>query len=227
MRSQISFTSFDERMKQINHIQVCDVYYAFSHEHPRMVYVDDYENIDSINSLTEKSDVIARVRYKSRRQENNIMITEVEVLDLYKGNTHKSIFIYELGYISSDKEIMTLMSPTFFIQENQDYFVFLKQALPENQDYYNIVNTCLGLYPIKDELVIKRIVLKDERDIMLSLSDVKKYSLLDISYSLNQEEKDEKKSEFIYHEHIEKYKKYASILFEKYLHKKVKVTLTQ
>lgn len=206
-------SSFDEAFSKFDQLTFSNVYSAFSSDRPRMIYLDDYENIASINDLINKSHVIAKVHFYSRKQIHNVIETTVTVKECFKGNVSDLLTIYEPAYISNDYDSIQIIGSNKLLEKDIDYLVFLKKALPDNKHYYNFVNTILGYYPIKEKLCIKEILYKD--NITIPLKSIKNIDLIKIH--INKYDEEDKQMIEEYQNTCKNYDQYYNVLFEKYL----------
>lgn len=204
---------FEEAFSNLNQLTLNNVYSAFSTDHPRMLYLDDYENMNSVNDLINKSDVIAKVQFHSRKQIHNVIETTVTVKECFKGDTSNQITIYEPAFISNNYNSIQIMGSNKLLEQDIDYLVCLIDALPDNKNYYNFINTILGYYPIKEQINIKEISYKD--NITLTLDEIKNIDLLKIRFDeYNEVDKQMIKE---YQNTCNKYKLYRNALFKMYL----------
>lgn len=184
IRSHVVFSTFDERLSLTSYVQFDDLCLGFDeNESDKGRYHAGYSATHSLEELIDKSDFIARVHYKSREQNISVIETTVDVIEVYKGNEIDKAVIYEPGYISSFYEFLTSYSSTHFIEDNYDYIVFLQNALPEDKNYYNYVNTVCSLCPIKDEILIKELKYKEgDESVQITMEDYNKYDMFIMEY---------------------------------------------
>ena len=215
LRTKTLTTTFDESYKKCQTVDLYNSFEAFYPLHPRPLYLDDYENIDSIDDLFEKSDVIVTVKYHSRAQKHNVIETDVTVLDCYKGNVKKNISVYEPAFIRGDLKEMFLYQSTPLMKENEMYLLFLKEAISNN--YYNLTNNCLAMYSLKKELTYKQFKVDDRQALSLPLSQIVQldYMVIDYSKCMDLLSEEERKAVTDYQNHIRQYEQYHMAIFER------------
>lgn len=220
-RSKVEFTTFDERLSQTPYVQIEDLYYGFSEEKTMTEYQADYTATHSLKELIDNSDLIAKVHFKSRQQKISVIETTVEIKEVYKGNKNQTITIYEPGYTSHYYDFLTTYSSTHFIKDDYDYIVFLQNALPDNHNYYNYVNTLYSLYPVKDKILTKQLEYTEgDEDIHITMSDYDQYDQFFVKYK-GVEDEETKKAIKQYYKQYEEYPKIAEKVYKKYLNRDI------
>ncbi len=94
------------------------------------------------------------------------------------------------------------------LHKNQEYIVFLKKSLSEDNMHYNYMNTCLGAYHIKDNLDIQTFILKGGEDI--KFKKILNFDVIKLEYSELPEEILDKEPIDSYYSHINKYEEFHS-----------------
>lgn len=112
-----------------------------------MVYEND---VDTFTALYEKSDLIVEGSLVQRSQDINTVCSEVDVKDVWKGDTAKkglTIQVYEpFGY--TKKDTISLFSVCLPMREKETYLLFLKE---EDDGRYNLVSGLYGKYHIDQD----------------------------------------------------------------------------
>lgn len=217
LKSHTKETTFQEQYDQKDMFHFSDVYYAFSDVHPRSTYHDDYTNIYSVEDLFAKSDFIGEVQMNSRQQKYNIIETDVTVLKCYKGKKIKEMTIYEPAYTGPMYDSINISGSMPLMKESQRYLVFLIEAMPKDH-YFNFINTCLGCYPIKENIISKKYVSGDDSLVSLSKEEVEQIDFLDIDYTFDYENfADETLKQAIlnYNKQKDQYKSFKETIFKK------------
>ncbi len=141
-----------------------------------------YDNtIKDFDSLYEKSDLIAKVTLKQRTQKINVICSEVEVLDVFKGNQgliNKQIQVYE-PFGLQDELTVSIFGACLPMRDQEEYIVFLKL---ETNGRYNLVSGLYGKYHVEKDRYME---VNDRSSI--TLEEVMKYDMLDISMSKDKE----------------------------------------
>lgn len=213
LRQKVSFHSFDDVLELTNSIGLIGIPEGFTDEHPRNIYVDDYQNVSSFDDLHKKADIIAKVSVKSREQKYNVVETTVNVQEVYQGSCDSEIVIYEPTRFDGMGRIMTYASIPL-LHEKQDYIVFLQYALPDDNKHFNYVNTCLATYPIKGDLKIKTIVLEETDS--TDFKEAYASDIIKLDFSNIPEEIRNVKTVNNYYEHINQYEGFHHKVMEKY-----------
>ena len=217
LRSKVIFTTFDSRLEQTQYVQFDELYYGFSEEKTMAQYQSDYIATHSLDQLIKKSDLIAKVHFKSRQQKISVIETIVDVKEVYKGDKSQTITIYEPGYVVHFYDFLATYSSTHFIKTDCDYIVFLQNALPEHENYYNYVNTLYSLFPIKDEILIKQLEYHEGDDSpRIGMTEYNKYDQFIIKYQ-GIEDEEIKNSINQYYIQCKEYPNIAKQVYKKYL----------
>lgn len=213
MRGKVNSLSFDKILNTTINIDLSHTFDAFSETHPRSLYVDDYENINNYEELFNKTDVIAKIKVLKRRQRFNIVETIVEVIDLYKGDCHQKITLYEPICFDGDGDCFAYSSIPL-LHNNEEYIVFLKESLPKDKNYYNYVNTCLGAYPIKDNLNITTFKVIEGN--YFKFEKTLDCDIIKLDYSSYPKELQNKDFVDTYYKHINMYSEFHSFIIKKF-----------
>lgn len=221
LRSKVVFTTFDERISQTSYVKLDDMCLGFSKEKQKLEYQSEYTSVSSLNELIEKSDFIAKVHYKSRKQNISIVETCVDVKEVYKGNIISSAIIYEPIYAVDYYDFLETYSSTHMLSDDYDYIVFLQNALPDNQNYFNYINTLCSLYPIKDEISIKQInYIEDDDTPTITMNEYNNYDNFYINY-INIEEMYTQENLNDYDNQWNVYKNIVKDVYKKYLNQDI------
>ncbi len=205
LRGKVDSLSFDKVLNTTINIDLSYTFDGFSEIHPRSLYVDDFENINTYKELCSKADVIAKIRVVKRQQKFNIVETTLEVINLYKGSCNREIILYEpICFDGKGKSVAYSSIP--LLHNNQDYIVFLNESLPKGKNYYNYVNTCLGAYPVKKNLDILTVEIIDSEN--LEFEKVLNCDVIKLDYSNYLVEPQNKDSINTYYKHINKYSEF-------------------
>lgn len=111
-------------------------------------------NGNKIDTLYENSDLIAKVTLKNRSQKINTICSEVEVLDVYKGDMNikeTKIQMYEPFRIEhgiSEEDLLYVFGACLPMRTQEEYIVFLRR---EDNGNYNLVSGLYGKYHIKED----------------------------------------------------------------------------
>ena len=177
-------------------------------------YIDEsvhyLENPSSIENLTEKSDLVAKIKILNRVVYSNSIKTECVITEIlsYEGEileVGSHIYIFErysvlLGIENGDGEVAH-NTPLLPMKEEDIYIVFLSQIEDySTNDYFNLTSLVFGYFPIERDLR----VLSIDTDKLYDMADVNgtwrlQYSHIgknDIIYIKN-EMSEERMSEYI------------------------------
>lgn len=224
-RSKVVFVTFDERLSQTPYVQIEDLYYGFSKEKELVEYQADYTATHSLEQLIKKSDLIAKIHFKSRQQKISVIETIVDVKEVYKGNKSQTITIYEPGYTAYFYSFLSTHSSTHFIKDDYDYIVFLQNALPENNNYYNYVNTLYSLYPVKDKILTKQLEYTEgDEDLQITMSQYNQYDQFFVKYK-GVEDEETKKAIEQYYKQYEEYPTIAKQVYKQYLNQNIEFVI--
>lgn len=131
-------------------------------------------NINSIEELKDKSDLIVKVKATPKRMVYSQSIkTKVEVLEVYKSDIIKEkneIYIYEPNYFISDQYIS--MSGYNIMEEDKEYIFFLKN-LEVPKEYKYKKDEAITFMPVST-LYSKISVDKDDKLEVISKDDIDK-----------------------------------------------------
>lgn len=207
LRQKVTWLSFEEVLNLTDTINLLGTSDGFSNEHPRSIYVDDYINIDNFDQLKSESNCIANISVIERKQKFNIVETTVRVNHVYKGKVEDKIIIYEpICFDGKGNSIAYSSIP--LLHKNQKYIVFVKKSLPNDNKHYNYVNSCLGIYPVKDKLKIETFILKDGEDI--EFKKIQAFDVIKLDYGELPNEILDNKAIELYYNHINKYEEFHS-----------------
>ncbi|WP_028044221.1 hypothetical protein [Candidatus Stoquefichus massiliensis] len=224
LKSRTVSTTFEEQYQNIKKVSFTMTFFNFGPF--RANEFDIYQDIENIEELEQKSQVIARVHLVKRQQKYGTFYSTVKVLESFKGDLKsKEIVIYEP--IEIQMEDLMISGAQKPMDDKQDYIVFLQTAIPEDNQHFNLINSCLGVIPAKSELHVKKVEdYKDYQDLdMIKLNDLDKYDFFDITFDLSSHSDIEEVP--INHQVYDQTKQllfdhYSQIL-EKYAHMKGKV----
>ena len=142
-----------------------------------------YDNtIKDFDSLYEKSDLVAKVTLKQRSQKINVICSDAEVLDVYKGDQElikKQIPLYEPFGLQNEHTI-SVFGACLPMRDQEEYIVFLKQ---ETNGCYNLVSGLYGKYHVEKDRYME---VNDQSSI--TVEEVMQYDMLDISMSKEKEQ---------------------------------------
>ena len=224
MKSRTVSTTFEQQYQNIKKVSFYTSFFNFGPF--RANEFDIYQDIENIDELEQKSQIIARVHLVKRQQKYGTFYSTVKVLESFKGNIEsKEIVVYEPIEIQMEDLIISgAQNP---MDDKQDYIVFLQTAIPEDNQHFNLINSCLGVIPAKSELRVKKVEdYKDYPDLdIIKLSDLDKYDFFDITFDLSNYLDEEQI--LIDHQVYDQTKQllfdYYSQILEKYAHMKGKV----
>ena len=173
-RNTMHWKSFDEAFDNKDH------HYSMAIE----ILINNYEgvytsyhDIDNLSELEEKSDVIAIVQLKNRKQIYNNIESHMEVVKLFKGNCDKDIIVVEAGEVFNNRVYNDGIYP--LMKEDELYIVFLQET--NGVDTYNYVDESFSMYLLKDDYDIKE--LKYQSNQIISYDIIKNYDYYIIDYS--------------------------------------------
>jgi hypothetical protein len=107
------------------------------------------------------------------------------------------------------------------LSDDYDYIVFLQNALPDNQNYFNYINTLCSLYPIKDEISIKQInYIEDDDTPTITMNEYNNYDNFYINY-INIEEMYTQENLNDYDNQWNVYKNIVKDVYKKYLNQDI------
>lgn len=142
-----------------------------------------YQDVESIDELVEKSLVIARVHFVKRQQKYASFYTTVKVEEIYQGQLeNQEIVIFEPITIRED--ILSIEGVHKPMDDQQDYIVFLQGAIPEDNQHFNLVNSCVGLIPVKEQLYVKKLKSTETNTESISIDrkTFEKYDFFDLYF---------------------------------------------
>lgn len=180
LRTRTVCTTLEEQYQRINKVMFDGSFYNFGPF--RANEFDIYQDVISIEELVQKSAIVARVHYTSRQQKYGTFYTSVKIEKLFKGTLQsQEIVIFEP--IKINEELLVIEGVHKPIDNHQDYIVFLQGAIPEDNQHFNLVNSCMGLIPVKPQLYVK-IKEVNEQDEMTSISkkEFDKYDFFDLHF---------------------------------------------
>ena len=138
-RDSTQWKSFDESYKNKNHYYNMAVE-ILSNKYEGVYTV--YHDIQNLNALEEKSDVIAIVQLKNRKQIYNNIESTVEIVKLFKGDVNESLVIIEAGKLFDNRVFNDGFLP--LLKEDELYIVFLQETNGINK--YNYVDESFSMY---------------------------------------------------------------------------------
>ena len=111
------------------------------------------DSITDLDQLTERSDAILKVKFVSRILDQNLSDSKCQIISIIKDVSEKltenqTISIFEIFSIS-DKGII-LQTPFAPMEENEEYYVFLKRIKEYEKPTYNLYSDYYGMYPLKE-----------------------------------------------------------------------------
>lgn len=111
------------------------------------------DSITDLDQLTERSDAILKVKFISRVLDQTISDSKCQIISIIKDISGKltedqTISIFEIFSIS-DKGII-LQTPFAPMEENEEYYVFLKRIKEYEKPTYNFYSDYYGMYPVKE-----------------------------------------------------------------------------
>lgn len=215
LRINTKINTFDDVYDSCQTMECYNLFEAFSEKHPRSQYLDDYFNINNVEELFEKSDLIALVKYESRNQTYNVIETKVSISKIIKGSNYENITVYEPAYIRADSNQLVLYQNKPLLKKNVTYLVFLKKAIQDG--CYNYVNTCLSIYPIKDKMISKSFKTDETGQLIVSLKEIEEldYFMVDYSECISSLNNDEITMLSNYDQQIKKYELFKDEIFDK------------
>lgn len=213
LRQNVRYTSFQEVLSTTHNIDLSSSFEGFSNTHPRSTYVDDYVNVYHFNELCKQADIIANISVKERKQQFNIVETTVNINKIYQGFSNKEMIIYEPICFNGKGDCIAYSSIPL-LHKNQDYIVFLKKALPNDGTHYNYVNSCLGVFPVTNNLKIETVTLKDGENINFKKS--MNYDVIKLDYSKIPEEILDKEALDNYYKHIHNYERFHNQVMKQF-----------
>lgn len=140
------------------------------------------EKANNFDYLFQKSDLVAEVKVNDRKQHMTTILSNVKILNVYKGDKEKkgiNINLYEpIRYEKLD--VLMIFGANLPMREDQTYIVFLKE---EKTGVYNYVSSLYGKYNTKEDAYVN--VKNNE----LSVKDMMKNDMILFGY--NEEKKQE------------------------------------
>lgn len=117
------------------------------------------DSISSLDQLEEASDAILKVQFMSRVQYQYVSKSKCKILEISKDNSNTlkvndEVYVFELFSVSNRG--IALQMPFTPMNEDREYYVFLKRVKDYNDPIYNLSSDFYGMYPVA-ELTIKTI----------------------------------------------------------------------
>lgn len=214
LKSKTVSTTFEEQYQKFKTVQFNDAYCNFGPS--RVNDFDIYHDVQNIDELVRKSQIIARIHFVERQQKYSTFYSKVKLVQLFKGKlSSEDIVIYEPMSIRSD--ILSIEVVHKPMDDSCDYIVFLQQAIPDDNQHFNLVNSALGMIPMKSQFNVKRLKTKlyDEQ-VKIARTEFEKYDFFDIQYHFSKDEVTVNMDGYSVIDDIEVYEKTKQLLFDCY-----------
>lgn len=176
-KGKMHYTTYSQAYEQFKNINMQNYTEAFASKHPRSIYVNTYEQIDSLASLKKKSEAIALVKCLKQAQYDNVISSQLQVEKVFQGHLPRLIDMYESCQINAMQKNMTMYGPHTPMKKGDSYLVCLKKS-QYHHGFYHMVNTVLAVYPIKK---LKKKTFPGGEEVVTKRENLE-YDMLDVKY---------------------------------------------